>query len=113
MADGFETALEAAGWRTGDAADFLGMDEAQRQLLDARFELAREVRRRRAVLNITQKDLAARMRTSQPRIAQIESAAAGVSFEQLFRAVVAVGGRVVVSTGEPPAEPPKRSGRRK
>jgi hypothetical protein len=33
-------ALEAAGWRFGDAADFLGMTDEERQLLDARVDEA-------------------------------------------------------------------------
>src|SRR5688500_11973713 len=33
-------ALEAAGWRFGDAADFLEMTNEERQLLDARVALA-------------------------------------------------------------------------
>ena len=34
-------AIEAAGWEVGDAADFLGMDDEERQLLEARIALAR------------------------------------------------------------------------
>ncbi len=33
-------ALETAGWRFGDAADFLEMTDEERQLLDARVKLA-------------------------------------------------------------------------
>lgn len=40
-------ALEAAGWRFGDASDFLGMTDEERQLLDARIEVALAVRRQR------------------------------------------------------------------
>lgn len=29
-------AIEAAGWKVGDAADFLGMSDEERQLLDTR-----------------------------------------------------------------------------
>ena len=32
--------LEAAGWRFGDAADFLELTDEERQLLDARIEAA-------------------------------------------------------------------------
>lgn len=32
--------LEAAGWKVGDAADFLQLSGAERQLLDARVESA-------------------------------------------------------------------------
>lgn|GEM_PF-6262155 len=31
-------ALEAAGWKVGDAADFLEMSDEERQLLDTRVE---------------------------------------------------------------------------
>ena len=60
--------LEAAGWRFGDAADFLGMTDAERQLLDARVEAALAVRHQREALKLSQKELARRIKTSQPRI---------------------------------------------
>jgi hypothetical protein len=45
--------LEAAGWRFGDAADFLGMTDEERQLLDARVEAALAVRRQRQARRLT------------------------------------------------------------
>jgi len=89
-------ALEAAGWRFGDAADFLGMSAEERQLLDARMEMALAVRRLREALNLSQKQLAVRIKTSQPRIAKIEQAASDVSLDQILRAFTAAGGRIVV-----------------
>ena len=67
--------LEAAGWKIGDAADFLGMSEDERQILDARVALAMEVRRLRQKSGMTQTQLAGRMKTSQPRVVKIEHAA--------------------------------------
>jgi hypothetical protein len=52
----FRKALEAAGWKVGDAADFLDMNDAERQVLDARVKLALAVRRQRAAV----KDAAAK-----------------------------------------------------
>jgi transcriptional regulator with XRE-family HTH domain len=89
-------ALEAAGWRFGDAADFLGMTDEERQLLDARVEMALAVRRQREALRLTQKQLAGRLKTSQPRVAKIERAAPDVSLDQILRAFAAAGGRVTV-----------------
>lgn len=88
--------LEAAGWRFGDAADFLGMTNEERQLLDARVEAALAVRRQRQVMNLSQKQLAARINTSQPRVAKIERAAPDVSLDQILRAFAAVGGKIAV-----------------
>ncbi len=89
-------ALEAAGWRVGDAADFLNMDDEERQLLDARVELALAVRRQREACHLSQKELGLKLKTSQPRVAKIERAATDVSLDQLVRAFTAAGGRIVV-----------------
>jgi transcriptional regulator with XRE-family HTH domain len=80
----------------GDAADFLEMDDAERQVLDARIKLALAVRRQREARRLSQKALGLKLGTSQPRVAKIERAAADVSLDQLMRAFAAVGGRIVV-----------------
>jgi len=91
-------ALEAAGWKVGDAADFLGMSDEERQMLDARIELALAVRRQREARHLSQKQLGAKLKTSQPRIAKIERAAPDVSLDQLMRAFTALGGKIVVKS---------------
>jgi predicted XRE-type DNA-binding protein len=90
--------LEAAGWKFGDAADFLAMNDEERQLLDARVELALAIRRQREARKLSQKQLGAMLKTSQPRVAKIERAAADVSLDQLVRAFTVVGGKIVVKT---------------
>ena len=67
--------LESAGWKFGDAADFLEMSADERQLLDARVELALAIRRQRKRRHLSQKELGAMLKTSQPRVAKIERAA--------------------------------------
>jgi ribosome-binding protein aMBF1 (putative translation factor) len=89
-------ALEAAGWRFGDAAEFLEMTDSERQFLDARIEAALAVRRQREASNLTQKQLAGRIKTSQPRIAKIEQAAPDVTLDQILRAFAAAGGHIAV-----------------
>src|SRR6478672_6675616 len=90
--------LESAGWKVGDAADFLEMNFEERQLLDARVELALAIRRQREAVHLSQKQLGARLKTSQPRIAKIERAASDVSMDQLVRAFTAAGGKIVVKS---------------
>jgi transcriptional regulator with XRE-family HTH domain len=89
-------ALEEAGWRFGDAADFLSLAEEERQLIDARIEAALAVRRQREAVKLSQKELAGRIKTSQPRVAKIERAAPDVSLDQILRAYAAAGGRISV-----------------
>lgn len=91
-------AIEAAGWKVGDAADFLEMNEQERQLLDTRAALAKAVRRQREIGDLSQKELGARLKTSQPRIVKIEQAAPDVSVDQLIRALLAAGGRFTVKS---------------
>src|SRR5580704_7198302 len=91
-------ALKAAGWKIGDAADFLEMSAEERQLLDARVEIALAIRRQREARKLSQKELGSRLKTSQPRIAKIERAASDVSLDQLVRAFTAAGGTIVVKS---------------
>ena len=94
-------ALNAAGWKVGDTADFLEMSADERQLLDARVELALAIRRQRESQHISQKELGAMLKTSQPRVAKIEHAANDVSLDQLVRAFVAAGGHFTVKVAKP------------
>jgi len=93
-------AIEARGWKVGDAADFLEMSPAERALLETRVELALAIRRQREAHNLSQKELGARLKTSQPRVAKIERAAPDVSLDQLVRALTAAGGKIVVRSGK-------------
>lgn len=103
-------ALEAAGWMIGDAAEFLNMTSYERQLLEARVELALAIRHQRKARQLSQKDLGARLNTSQPRIAKIERAASDVSMDQLVRAFAAAGGKIVFKYGK--AKSKHRQGKR-
>ncbi|MGI9177661.1 MAG: helix-turn-helix domain-containing protein [Pirellulales bacterium] len=87
-------ALVAAGWSVGDAADFLGLSDEERQLVEMRLALALAVRLQRLAGGLSQKQLGTRMGTTQPRIAKIEVAASDVSLDQLVRAYTAAGGRI-------------------
>jgi len=87
-------ALEAAGFWLGDAEDFLGLTEEERRLVDLRVAVSRTVRRLRQRRHLTQQQLAAKLNSSQSRVAKIEAGAAEVSLDLLFRSLFAVGGRL-------------------
>ena len=74
-------ALQSAGWKFGDAADFLELSDGERQLFDARVQLAMAIRQQREANDLSQKSLGARLKTSQPRVAKIERAASDVSLD--------------------------------
>lgn len=87
-------ALEATGFRVTTVADFLGLSEEENDLVELRVALSQEIRRLRESQNLSQRDVALKMKTSQPRIAKIEAAAPGVSFELMLRELHVLGGRV-------------------
>jgi len=92
-------ALEAQGYKVYDhAGDAVGMSDEEKELMDIRITLAISIRKRREKLKMSQKDLAHRLKTSQPRVAKIEQAASDVSFDQIYRAFAALGGQIVVKS---------------
>src|SRR5207245_7332496 len=104
-------ALEAAGWKFGDAADFLAMTDEERQMLALRVDAALAVRRQREAMKLSQQELARRIHTSQPRIVKIEKAANDVTLDQILRAYAAAGGRVAIREvdGAPSKTPSRRA----
>lgn len=95
-------ALTTAGWRVGEAADFLGLTADERQLVELRLTLALAIRHQRRASGLSQKQLGERIGTTQPRVAKIEVGAPDVSLDQLVRAYTAAGGRIQCQPPRPP-----------
>jgi len=60
-------ALTAAGFRAGNAEDFLGLTDEERHLVDLRLQVSRAIRRLREARRMTQQELADRLGSSQSR----------------------------------------------
>ena len=82
--------LEAAGWQVGDASDFLGLTQAESELVEIKLRLAAAVQQRRSDAGLTQAQLAKRLGTSQPRVASM-LAAKDVSIDNLVRSLLVLG----------------------
>lgn len=83
--------LEAAGWRVGNAADFLRLSSEEELYVEIKLALANAVRARRTKMGLTQSDLARRMRSSQSRVAKLEAGDRTVSIDLLVHALVRLG----------------------
>lgn len=94
-----QKSLVAAGFQVGDAADFLGLTEEERSLVELRVAVSRTVRRLREEQRLTQQQLAARLKSSQSRVAKIEAGSTDVSLDLLFRGLFALGGKLTDLTG--------------
>ena len=101
--------LEAAGWRVGSAADFLGLSAEEAALVETRLAVSGALRQRRERLGVTQAALAKRLRSSQSRVAKMEAGDPSISLDLLLRAFFATGAtkrdlaRVLTSRRRPAA----------
>ena len=83
--------LEAAGWRAGVAAEFLGLSAEEAALVEMRLAVSDGLRERRQAAGLTQAALAKKLHSSQSRVAKIEAADPSVSLDLLLRAYFATG----------------------
>jgi len=60
------------------------LSDKESQLPDIRVKLALAIRQQREAVCLSQKELGALLKTSQPRVARIERAASDVSMETLI-----------------------------
>ena len=83
--------LAAAGWRSGDAGDFLELTEGEAAFVELRLALAGYLRELRARNSWTQSQVARRLGSSQSRVAKMEAADASVSLDLLIRSLLTLG----------------------
>jgi transcriptional regulator with XRE-family HTH domain len=87
------------GWVEGDAADFLGLSEAESLLIDLKITTSMAIRRLRAGRKMTQEDLAALAGVDQSRVAKIENCSPRVTLDAMVILLFALGGRLADLTG--------------
>lgn len=91
--------LKAAGFRVGDAEDFLELTAEEARLVELRLTVGKMLRKLREKRCLTQQQLATKLKSSQSRVAKMEAAAPDVSLDLLMRGLFLVGGDVAVSDG--------------
>jgi DNA-binding XRE family transcriptional regulator len=82
--------LEEKGWKVGTVSEFLELSKEETALIEIKLALSRKLKERRQKL-MTQTELAEKIQSSQPRIANAENGDASVSIELLIRAMLATG----------------------
>lgn len=84
--------LEAAGWRVGDAADFLELSPEEVALIEMKLSLSQYLKELRRKNKLSQATLAKRINSSQSRVAKMEAGDPSVSLDLIVRTILAVGG---------------------
>lgn len=84
--------LEQAGFAVSDTQEFLELSDAEMAMVDARVALAQALRHRRSrELKISQAAFAAKVGSSQSRVAKMEAGDPSVSLDLLIRSLVKSG----------------------
>jgi len=83
--------LAAKGWKVGTAREFLGLTAQEEALIELKLQLAARLRRRRMRRRLTQSELARILKSSQSRVAKMESGDPSVSLDLIARSLIALG----------------------
>lgn len=83
--------LESAGWKIGEASEFLDLSAEEAAIVELRLNLAKAVRERRIRRNRSQEQLARILGSSQSRVAKTEAADPSVSIDLMIRSLLRMG----------------------
>ena len=91
MNDAKRKRLEKKGWKVGDAKNFLNLSTEEAAYVELKLALSRSLQERRQQKHLTQEQLASLLRSSQSRIAKMESGDPSVSIDLLVRSLLTLG----------------------
>lgn len=83
--------IEAAGWKVGSASDFLHLTEEESRYIELKLTLSDLLKASRNEAELTQQELAKRMKSSQSRVAKMEAGDPAVSIDLLVKALFQTG----------------------
>ena len=83
--------LEVAGWKLGSPKELLGLSAEEQTYIELRLKLAGGLKARRQARGITQVQLAQSIKSSQSRVAKMESGDPTVSLDLLVKSLLALG----------------------
>jgi len=83
--------LETNGWKVGTAADFLELTPEEETFIEMKISLSQSLKKMRKHKHMSQVDFAKLIRSSQSRVAKMESGSASVSIDLLIKSLLALG----------------------
>jgi ribosome-binding protein aMBF1 (putative translation factor) len=86
-----KTRLAAKGWKVGTVKEFLRLSEEESSYIELKIRFAAALRRRRQEKGLSQLDLAAKLQSSQSRVAKMEAGDSSVSLDLLIRSLISLG----------------------
>lgn len=83
--------LERRGWKIGSVQEFLRLTPEESAYIELKLALGESLKERRERRRLTQVELARLLRSSQSRVAKMESGDSSVSLDLLVRSLIALG----------------------
>ena len=83
--------LELAGWKVGDASEFLRLSPDGTAYIETKLRLSDGLKSYRQKHRLTQTELAKRVKSSQSRVSKMEAGDPWVSIDSLVRSLSALG----------------------
>ncbi len=83
--------LEKKGWKVGTVDEFLDLSSEEVSYIELKLRLSENLRKRRQRSKLTQVQLAKLIRSSQSRVAKMETGDPSVSIDLLVRSLLALG----------------------
>ena len=80
-----------SGWVEGSVQDFLQLSNAEMDLIETRLAASRLLKATRKQRKLTQQALAAKLHTSQSRLAKMEAGDPSVSLDLIFKSLFSLG----------------------
>jgi len=83
--------LEAKGFKVGSVQEFLDLSPEETKYIELKIALGKELQAYRIAKHFTQTDVARKIKSSQSRVAKMESGDPSVSLDLLIRSWFALG----------------------
>lgn len=83
--------LESKGWKVGTVKEFLQLSPEESAYLEMKLTLSKNLQKFRREKNLTQKELANRLQSSQSRVAKMEAGDPSVSLDMMVRSLLTLG----------------------
>ena len=83
--------LETKGWKVGTVAEFLELSPEESAYIEMKLALSKNLQERRKDKSLTQEQLARLLKSSQSRVAKMETGDPSVSLDLLVRSLLILG----------------------
>ena len=83
--------LTARGWKLGTVSEFLELAPDEAAYIELKVALSASLRAQRTKVRISQAELARRIKSSQSRVAKMESGDPDVSIDLMIKSLLALG----------------------